>query len=107
MNIFNLQFFDKETTILFKFLKIFMEMHYISLFFLNEGNIATSLLMLYLKYTVVHYANINLNSINKPFVNLRDVEYAISFFLFLIYIYFNETFIKHIRKFNILQNIRM
>ena len=85
-NIFNLQFFDKET-ILFKFLKIFMEMHYISLFFLNEGNITTSLLMLYLKYTVVHYANINLSSINKPFVNLRDVEYAISFFFCFLFIF--------------------
>ena len=64
-----------------------MEMHYVSLFFLNEGNITTSFLMLYLKYTVVHYANINLSSINKPFVNLRDVEYAISFFFFVSYLY--------------------
>ena len=37
-----------------------------------------SLLMTYLKGTVVHYANINSSSINKPY--LPVVENAISYF---------------------------
>ena len=54
-----------------------MEMQFVSLFFLNERNIGTSL-----KCTVVHYANLNSSSINKHY--LRVAEYAIScFFIFL------------------------
>ena len=59
-------------------LEISTEIHFVSLFFLNERNIATSLLIIHLKCTAVHYANLNSNSINKPY--LRSVEYAISFF---------------------------
>ena len=45
-------------------------------------------------WIVVHYANINSSSINKPY--LRAVEYAISFFSFfsIFYVYFNEAFKK-------------
>ena len=67
------------------------------LFFLNEKNIATSLLVIRLKCTVVYYANLNSSSINKPY--LQAVEYTISFlFLFLIYVYFNEAFVKNFLK---------
>ena len=46
--------------------------------------------MIHLKCTVVHYANLN-SSILKLWV----VEYAISFFFsFIIYVYFNEAFVK-------------
>ena len=66
-------------------------------FFLNEKNIATSLLVIRLKCTVVYYANLNSSSINKPY--LQAVEYTISFlFLFLIYVYFNEAFVKNFLK---------
>ena len=66
-NIFDLHTFDNET-----------KMDFISLFFLKERNITSSLLMMHLKCTVAHYANLNSSSINKPY--LRAVEYAISFF---------------------------
>ena len=33
-------------------------MHFVSLFFLNERNITTPLLMIHLKPTSVHYANL-------------------------------------------------
>ena len=122
-NIFDLLTFDNETTGLLNFFEISTEIHFVSLCFLNERNIATSLLMMHLKCTVVHYANLNSSSINKPY--LRADEYAtLPFFQFLIYIYFNEAFVKNFMKklsfFNInfskfisksrcstLQNIRM
>ena len=77
-NIFDLYTFHNETTTFLKFFEIYTEMDFVSLFFLNEKNITTSLLMIHLKHTVVHYANLNSSSINKPY--LRAVEYAISFF---------------------------
>ena len=58
-NIFDLHTFNNETTALLKFFEISTEMHFVSLFFLNERNIATSLFMIHLKCTVVHYANLN------------------------------------------------
>ena len=65
----DLHIFDKETAALLNFFEICTEMHFVSLFFLNERNITTSLLMIHLKCTVVHYSNLNSNSINKPFLN--------------------------------------
>ena len=53
---------------------------YILSIFLNKRNITTSLLMVNSKCNVVHYANLNYSSINKPY--LWAVEYAISFFFF-------------------------
>ena len=76
-NIFDLHTFDNETTALLNFFEISMEMHFVSLLFLNEKNIVSSLLMIHLKYTVVHYANLDSRSLNKYY--LQAVEYAISF----------------------------
>ena len=102
MNISNLHTFDNEMTALLKFLKVLTEMYFASLFFLNERNIAASLLIIHLKWTVVHYANLNSNSINKP--HLRAVKYAFSFFFrFLIYLYFNEPFVKNFMEKLLLQ----
>ena len=67
-------------------------MHFVSLLFLNEGNIAISLLMIHLKCTVVYYANLNSSSLNKHY--LWAVEYAISFFRFLVYVCFNDALSK-------------
>ena len=70
-NIFNVRTFDNETTALLKFLQISKEVHFVSLFFLNERNMTTSLLTIciltigHLKCTVVHYANLNSSSINE------------------------------------------
>ena len=54
---------------LLTFFEICTDLHFVSLFFLNERNIATSFLMIHLKCTVVHYANLNSSSINKLFLN--------------------------------------
>ena len=70
-------------------------MHFISLFFLNERNIATSLLMIPLKCTAVDYANLNSSSLNKPY--LRTGEYAISFFS-ISYIYLTRFLSKTLLK---------
>ena len=59
--IFGLHTFDNETTTLLNFFESFTEMHFVSLFFLNERNITTSLLMMHLKRTVMHYANTKLH----------------------------------------------
>ena len=50
---------------LLRFFEISTELHFVSLFFLNERNLTTSLLMLHLKFTVVDYANLKSGSINK------------------------------------------
>ena len=65
-NKFNLNAFDNETTTLLNFFEISTEMHFDSLFFLNIRNLATSLLMIYLKCIVVHYVNLNSSSKKKP-----------------------------------------
>ena len=77
-NIFDLHTFDNETTALLKFTETSTEIHFVSLLFLNERNIATSLLMIHSKCTLVHYANLNSSSKNKPY--LRAAKYVISFF---------------------------
>ena len=59
-NTFDLLSFDNETTtLLIFFFLISTEMHLVSLFLLNERNITVSLLMIHLKCTVVHFANLN------------------------------------------------
>ena len=73
-------------------------MHFVSLFFLNERNITTSLLMIHLKCAVVHYANLNSSSINKPFLNYEPLNMLFRFFRFLIYVDFNEAFVKKFMK---------
>ena len=79
------------------FFLISTEMHLVSLFLLNERNITVSLLMIHLKCTVVHFANLNWSSLNEHY--LRAVEYAISFFFrFTIHICFNETFTTFFMK---------
>ena len=78
-NMFDLHIIENEIFVLiskkFKrvalliFFEICTDLHFVSLFFLNERNIATFLLMIHLKFTVVHYANLNSSSINKLFLN--------------------------------------
>ena len=45
-----------------------------------------------LKCGVVHYANLNSSSINKPFLNYGLLNMLFCFFRFLIYVYFNISF---------------
>ena len=54
--------------------------------------------MMHLKCAVVHYANLNSSSINKPFLNYGPLNMLFRFFRFLIYVYFNEAFVKKIMK---------
>ena len=51
--------------------------------------------MIHLKCTVVHYANLKFKHLKQAIFKLRAIEYAISFFQFLIYVYFNEAFLKN------------
>ena len=67
----------------FKIFEIFRKMYFVSLFLLNERNSATSLLMIRLKCTVAHYANVNSSSINKPYLRGRWMYYFVGFFNFL------------------------
>ena len=60
-NIFDLHIFDNEMAVLLKCFETCMETHFVSLFFLNERNIATSFLIIHLKCSVLHYANLNLS----------------------------------------------
>ena len=49
-------------------------------FFQNERNVTTSLLMTHLKCIVVHYANLNSRSKNKPFLNYGLFNMLFCFF---------------------------
>ena len=93
-NIFGLHIFVNKTTAFLNLFEICAEMHFVSLFFLKERNITTSLLMIHLKCAVVHYANLNSSSINKSFLNYGPLNMPFRFFRFLIYVYFNEAFVK-------------
>ena len=93
-------------------------MHFV---FLNERNITISLSVTQLKCTVVHYANLNSNSTNKPYCTCR-AEYVILFFSISYLCLFSRgfrqkryqktiifqcKFPKFISRCSILQNIRM
>ena len=103
-NIFDLHILDNEPTAHLKRFENSVEIHFISLFFLNERDITTLLLMIRLKCDVVHYANRNSSPINKPY--LRAIEYAIEFtgyfvvlfFWILIYFHFNKVFVEIFMK---------
>ena len=73
-------------------------MHFVSLVFLDERIITASLLMIHLKCTMVHYANLNSSSINKPLLNYGPMNMLFRFFRFLIYVYFKEAFPKNFVK---------
>ena len=60
--------FENETTAR-KFYEICTGMRFVSIFFLTERDITTSLLIMHLKCTVVRYANLNSISIKKPFLS--------------------------------------
>ena len=92
-SIFDPHTFDDETTVLLNFFEISTEKHFVSLFLLNERNMTTSLLKIHLKCTVVHYANLNSSSIKKHYKWV--VEYTILLFFDLIYVYFNNPFVKN------------
>ena len=79
-NIFDLHIFNNETAALLNLFEICMEMHFVSLFFLKERNITTSLLMIHLKCAVVHYANLNSSSRNKSFLTYGPLNMLLCFF---------------------------
>ena len=97
-NIFDLKVFDSETTVISNSFEICTEMRFVSLFFLNERNIATSLLMTHLKYSIVRCANLNSSSINKLFLSYGPSKILFCFFRFLINVYFNNDFVKNFMK---------
>ena len=64
----------------FNFFEICTETYFVSLLFLNQRNITTFLLMMHLKCTVVHYANLNSSSVNKPISNYGLLNVLFRFF---------------------------
>ena len=65
-NTFDSHIFDNEAkAFLIFFFKFAPKCILFLRFFLNERNIAISILMIHLKYTAVHNANINSGSINR------------------------------------------
>ena len=82
---FDIDILCHEMLTLFIFFEISTKMHFTSLLFLNQRKITTSLLMIDLKCTVVHYANLNLSFINKPFLNYGCWICYFVFFIFFIY----------------------
>ena len=83
--VLDLQVFGNETSALLKFFEICTEMRFVYLFFVNKRNITTSLLMIHLKYSVVHCANLLSILINEPFLNY--VPSNIPFFLDFLFIF--------------------
>ena len=55
-------------------------------------------LMTHLKCTVANYTNLKWSSKNKPFLNYGSLNMLFRFFQFLIYVYFNEAFVKIFMK---------
>ena len=82
------------------FFGICTEMNFVSLFFLSEINIATSLLMIHLKCTIVHYANLNSSSVSKPFVNYGPLNMLFLLFMFILTRIFSKPFEKRLSFFN-------
>ena len=82
---------------LLNFFEIGMDMHFVSLFFLKERNMTASIWMIHLKCTAMHYINL-IEAPKQALLKLRVAEYAISFFLCLIYVYFNAVFAKIFMK---------
>ena len=82
----------------FKSFQNFHENAFCFFIFLKERNITTSLLVIHLKCAVMHYANLNLSTISKSFLNYGPLNMLFPFFFFffrfLIYVCFNEVFVK-------------
>ena len=89
-------FLTKKRRHFFNFFEICTEMRFVSLFFLNERNIATILLMIQMYCSSLCWSKFKLHK--QVVLKLRAVEYAISFFRFLVYVYFNKAFVKEIMK---------
>ena len=96
-NNFDLHIFDEDGGGPFKFLWN-LHKNALSLFFLNEINITTSLSMMHLKCTVVYYSYLNSSSMNKLFLNYGPLNMSFRFFRFLVFVYFNEAFVKKKKK---------
>ena len=64
----------------FNFFSICTDIHFGSLFFPNERNMAISLLMIHLKCTVVHYTNLNWSFKNKSSLSYGSLNILFRFF---------------------------
>ena len=85
INIFDLHIFENQTATFLNFFEISAVMFLY--FFLNETKITTSLLTMHLKCTVLHYANLNSSSINKPFLNYRLLNMLFRFCFFFDFLF--------------------
>ena len=108
-NIYDLRFFDNETTTLFfiflfiylfiyLFIEICTEEHFASYIFSIEGNIKTSILLILLKCFVVGYSNGNESFTGRLFSTDGLLNKLFHFFQYLIYSAFHDTFVKRFIK---------
>ena len=105
-NIFDLHICDNETAALLIFFKICTDIILFLYFFQNERNVTTSLLMIHLKCTVVHYSNLNSSSINKPFLNYGPLNmlYFFSFFFDFLFTFILTRFLSKNYEITIILN---
>ena len=82
-NIFDLHIFDKEKEVLLKLLCT--EIHFVSLFFLNEITNTNSLLIIHLERTFVHFGNLNSSFISKQCLNYGLLNMLSGVFLVLFF----------------------
>ena len=107
-NIFDPHICDNERAALLNFFEISNGYAFcFFIFFQNERNITTSLLMTHLKCTVVHYAKLNSSSKNKPILNYGCWICYFVFFAFLFMSILIKLLSKNIWNNSFLkQNIR-
>ena len=100
-NIFDLQIFDNETAVLLFYFLFFWNLHGNAFCFFIISKWKKYYNLPFddtFKCTVLHYANLNSSSINKPFLNYGPLSMLFRFFRFLIYLYFKDAFVKNFMK---------
>ena len=80
-------------------------MHFVSLLFLNERNITTSLLMIQIKCAVVYYSNLNPSSINKPSLNYGPLNMLFLFFFDFLFVFILTRLLSKNYEITIILNV--
>ena len=97
-NIFDLHICKNETATLLIFFEICTDMHFVSLFFSKWKQHYNLPVDDTFKMYCCALCWLKFKLQKEALLKLRVVEYAISFFLFLIYVYFNEALVKIFMK---------
>ena len=100
-NIYDLTFFDNETTalwIFFFFFETYTEDPFASKILSNQGKIKVSILLILLRYIFEGYSNWNESFTSRLFSNCGPLNMLFRFFQYLIYSVFHKTFVKKFMK---------